>query len=417
MAQINIIDYNKIVYFDENTGNYKIFDGERWWLSDDKFGTSTKPSDVALVDSAIVDTSVVGEEEAPPMQTIWEGTFTGLKYLTEDIQNSSLLRNVKEVTVTFDGVVYTATVTKRVMPEDVNVYSFGASNPSFSDYPFMFSWTDGETPIIIMSAKTDGEHTMKVEYTPSPEPAMQTIWEGTFTGEYIEQIQAYNYQTNDLQNCELLENISEVVVTFDGATYTLPVESLPSSTYGFMVGASDPSFGDYPFMFLAMSFKSVDRIEIVNIYAQTAGPHTLKVEGTPVEPSSEVLYENTFSGTSLNTADVQNLWKITEMQAVKATFDSTSYILNVDRDEEHDMWSLGSSAFADCPFFLTIVEITDTDTETSETSYEMTLETGTSGEHTIKIEGTPSDNEDIPTDNPIADIPGGTISDPTIPND
>lgn len=25
MAQINIIDYNKIVYFDENTGNYKIF--------------------------------------------------------------------------------------------------------------------------------------------------------------------------------------------------------------------------------------------------------------------------------------------------------------------------------------------------------------------------------------------------------
>ena len=294
MAQINIIDYNKIVYFDENTGNYKIFDGERWWLSDDKFGTSTKPSGVALVDSAIVDKSVVGEEEAP---------------------------------------------------------------------------------------------------------AMQTIWEGTFTGEYIEQTQAYNYQTNDLQNCELLENISEVVVTFDGVAYTLPVESLPSSTYGFMVGASDPSFGDYPFMFLAMSFKSVDRIEIVNIYAHTAGPHTIKVEGTPVEPTAEVLYENTFSGTSFITSDVQDLWGITEMQAVKATFDGTSYILNVDKDEEYDMWSIGSSDFVDCPFFLMISEITDTETETAETSYEMTLETGTSGEHTIKVETT-----DAPTGDPIEDI-------------
>lgn len=78
MAQINILDYNKIIYFDENTGNYKIFDGERWWLSDDKFGTSTKASGIALVDSAIVDKSVVGEEERPAMQTIWEGTFTGV---------------------------------------------------------------------------------------------------------------------------------------------------------------------------------------------------------------------------------------------------------------------------------------------------------------------------------------------------
>lgn len=66
MAQINILDDNKIIYFDENTGNYKIYDGERWRLDGDKFGTSTKASGVALVDSAIVDKSVVGENEDIP---------------------------------------------------------------------------------------------------------------------------------------------------------------------------------------------------------------------------------------------------------------------------------------------------------------------------------------------------------------
>lgn len=295
MAQINIIDYNKIVYFDENTGNYKIFDGERWWLSDDKFGTSTKPSGVALVDSAIVDKSVVGEEEAPPMQTIWEGTFTG----TERTQG---------------GVTF------------------------------------------------------------------------------------FVYEATDMQNAELLMDINEVTVTFDGVQYILQVETyVTAGGGGASFGATTPQqFEDFPFLF---DYEYENEEKFLGITTHTAGPHTLKVEYTPVEPSSEVLYENTFSGTSLNTADVQNLWKITEMQAVKATFDGTSYILNVDRDEEWDMWSLGDSAFADCPFFLMIVEITDTDTETSETSYEMTIETGTSGEHTIKIETT-----DAPTGDPIEDI-------------
>lgn len=298
MAQINIIDYNKIVYFDENTGNYKIFDGERWWLSDDKFGTSTKPSNVALVDSAIVDTSVVGEEERPAMQTIWEGSFSGLRNLTEDIQNASLLKDAKEVTVTFDGVVYTATVTKQTS-EDVSAYTFGANDPSFSGYPFAFAWTDSRTPVITMIAQTDGEH-------------------------------------------------------------------------------------------------------------------TIKVEGTPVEPSSEVLYENTFTPESeldsetgdyrywYDTTVVQNMWKIADKENVKVTLDGTSYICDVNKYEEFDSWDLGDSAFINYPFHLTLTVVSDTETESS--SYEMHIYIETGGEHTIKVEGTPSDNEDIPAGDPIEDI-------------
>lgn len=175
MAQINIIDYNKIVYFDENTGNYKIFDGERWWLSDDKFGTSTmpSPSNVALVDSAIVDTSVVGEEEAPAMQTIWEGTFTGEEtsrsgftyfvHNSSDIQNMNLIKSLSEVSVTFDSTAY-----KLPVQNHSGSYGFGAENPEFNDYPFsvgcgMFD----EGPILYILTQTAGPHTLKVEGTPS----------------------------------------------------------------------------------------------------------------------------------------------------------------------------------------------------------------------------------------------------------
>lgn len=309
MAQINIIDYNKIVYFDENTGNYKIFDGERWWLSDDKFGTSTKPSDVALVDSAIVDKSVVGEEEAPAMQTIWEGTFTG----EEQTQG---------------GVTY-----------------------------------------------------------------------------YFVQ-----YDSTNMQRLAELLNIDEVTVTFDDVSYTCQVEvSENSCTFG----ADGPLFNDYPFMLSAVYRTTPTIVDFYNVFiaAQTAGPHTLKVEYTPVEPSSEILYENTFVPQSeldaetgdyrywYDTTVVQNLWEIADKENVKVTLDGTSYILNVDKEEEHETWSLGDSAFVGCPFFLTISEITDTDTETSETSYEMTIEIETGGEHTIKIETT---NEEVPIV-----VPGG----------
>lgn len=178
MAQINIIDYNKIVYFDENTGNYKIFDGERWWLSDDKFGTSTKPSNVALVDSAIVDTSVVGEEERPAMQTIWEGSFTGTErtqggvtffvYVATDMQNAELLMDINEVTVTFDGVQYILQVETYVTAGGGGA-SFGATTPQqFEDFPFLFDYEYGnEEKFLGITTHTAGPHTLKVEGTPS----------------------------------------------------------------------------------------------------------------------------------------------------------------------------------------------------------------------------------------------------------
>ena len=290
--KVNFLEYKEDNFLKKfyKIGNY--FSGETYF---DLNGFAPGDSELALVDSAIVDTSVVGEEEAPAMQTIWEDTFT---------------------------------------PTEEEETPFG---------------------------------------------------------------KVYSYTTEDVQNAELLKNVSEVNVTFDGTLYTLPVVfGGDRYTIGELSGENAT-----PFMF---AYDAVSEPNYAGVGTLTDGPHTIKIEGNPVEPSSEVLYENTFSGISFTTSNVQNLGKITEMQAVKATFDGTSYILNADRDEEHDMWSLGSSAFADCPFFLIISEITDTDTETSETSYEMTIETETGGEHTIKIETT-----DEPAENPGggAVVPGG----------
>ena len=226
----------------------------------------------------------------------------------------------------------------------------------------------------------------------------QTIWEGTFTGEHIERIQAYRYQTNDLQNCELLKNISEVVVTFDGVAYTLPVESLPGSTYGFMVGSSDPSFSEYPFMFLAMSNKSLDKIEIVNIYTQTAGQHTIKVEYTPSpEPAMQTIWEGTFDatysedvgGNYYTTQDIQNGELIKNCNEVAVTFDGTTYTLPVEQTPFG--YGVGDDVepSSDHPFVLAFM----VESPSSAVLKTLAIFTLTEGEHTIKVEGAPSGNE------------------------
>lgn len=249
MAQINIIDYNKIVYFDENTGNYKIFDGERWWLSDDKFGTSTKPSGVALVDSAIVDKSVVGEEERPPMQTIWEGTFTGEEqpldenthyyYEAQDIQNAGLLMNTNEVTVTFDGVQYTSPVVT-ILGSGAK---FGASSPLFEDYPFAFIYgIEDEEEYIDIKIKTAGPHTLKVEGTPSEdEPSdLITLYDGTLPSGH------YNLENGfwrfDIQESDLdyLSSCAYVTITRDNLEpVKLPVQ-VNGRFYGIAGGDAYP---------------------------------------------------------------------------------------------------------------------------------------------------------------------------------
>ena len=228
----------------------------------------------------------------------------------------------------------------------------------------------------------------------------QTIWEGTFTGEYVEQIQAYHYETNDLQNCELLKNISEVVVTLDGIAYTLPIESLPSGSYGFMFGASGPSFSDYPFMFAAGNNKSFDMIEIVRIATQTAGPHTLKVEYTPSpEPAMQTIWEGTFNttysgeGNVYDTQDVQNGELIKNCNEVTVTFDGVTYVLPVEQGQGPFAYIVGASdaQFSEAPFAVAIGYQSSSSTVIDL----VVILTQTEGSHTIKIEGTPSEPSEL----------------------
>lgn len=290
MAQINIIDYNKIVYFDENTGNYKIFDGERWWLSDDKFGTSTTPSGVALVDSAIVDTSVVGEEEAPAMQTIWEGTFTPTEeeetqigtvysYMTEDVQNAELLRNVSEVNVTFDGTPYTLPVVF-----DVDRYVVGTFDEPNAT-PFMFVYDIYEEPYFVgVSTLTDGSHTIKIEGTPV-EPSSEVLYENTFTPETEIDTETasekYIYSADNLQNVGkiITDSLNTVKVTFDDVPYILPV--ITEEYEGDITcDIGDSDFDICPFIIYLRKFTLETEVTTLTVGTETGGEHTIKIETT-----------------------------------------------------------------------------------------------------------------------------------------
>ena len=233
MAQINILDYNKIVYFDENTGNYKIFDGERWWLSDDKFGTSTKPSGVALVDSAIVDKSVVGEEERPPMQTIWEGTFNATysedvgknMYTTQDIQNGELLKNCNEVTVTLDGTTYVLPVEQSPIGYVVEATDFGFA---------FFAESPSSTVIVglMIFTQTEGEHTIKVEGAPSgDEPSgdtLRVLYDGEVTGGTVQG--DFIYKNALFSELSSMADYTQATITVNGESKTiLPVNEVQGS--------------------------------------------------------------------------------------------------------------------------------------------------------------------------------------------
>ena len=118
-------------------------------------------------------------------------------------------------------------------------------------------------------------------------PAMQTIWEGTFTGteQTEDDVTYFVYAPIDMQNAELLMDIDEVTVTFDGVQYTLQVENYTTTGGGGAdFGASSPQFENCPFAF---TYEYEDEEKNIGIMTQTAGPHTLKVEGTPVEPTGD----------------------------------------------------------------------------------------------------------------------------------
>ena len=149
-------------------GNY--FSGETYF---DLNGFVPGDSKYALVGSAIVGKSVVGKEEKPAMQTIWEGTFTGEEtsrngftyflYSPSDTQNMNLIKSLSEVSVTFDGTAY-----KLPVQNHSGSYGFGEENPEFNDYPFLVGcdmFVEG--PVLHIMTQTAGPHTLKVEGTPS----------------------------------------------------------------------------------------------------------------------------------------------------------------------------------------------------------------------------------------------------------
>lgn len=297
MAQINIIDYNKIVYFDENTGNYKIFDGERWWLSDDKFGTSTKPSGVALVDSAIVDKSVVGEEERPAMQTIWEGTFTPIEetyegqtyyyYNTnEDFQNVELLVDIPAVAVTFDGVTYNFIVGCDENGESVHI---GSSDGKDDSIPFLFTYKRGisvfaPTKEIEIDCKDANQHTIEIK-----ELGGRTIVpEFTVT---VGQGEPGYYMYNALLFSRLPDTLD---ITINGTLY----ENVPSYVQyqGEVIYGGNPSDwtqSEYPF---SIYFNKNGNVQVL---AEQGGDYTIKIEGDLKEDGGStlrVLYDGEVTG-------------------------------------------------------------------------------------------------------------------------
>lgn len=53
----------RLIIFDESTGDVVTFDGEKWQSSSDNFGEAVMPSKYAVVGTAIVGTDIVGPNE------------------------------------------------------------------------------------------------------------------------------------------------------------------------------------------------------------------------------------------------------------------------------------------------------------------------------------------------------------------
>lgn len=169
-------------------------------------------------------------------------------------------------------------------------------------------------------------------------PVAQTIWEGTFDAAYSEDVGGNYYTTQDIQNGELIKNCNEVTVTFDGTTYTLPVEQTP---FGYGVGDDTEPSSDHPFILAFMvESPSLAVLKTLAIFTLTEGEHTIKVEGAPSrdEPSGDtmrVLYDGTPSvGEAHDNVMVYNM-SLTDLLSLKSyskatlTIDGVSHIADV----------------------------------------------------------------------------------------
>ena len=98
---------------------------------------------------------------------------------------------------------------------------------------------------------------------------LETLWEGTFTGE--SGYGGYIYTTTDLQGIDLITKISEVRVTYDGKEYTSFVSHEDSYH---MSGNMNLSKREYPYQ---ISYTASGNISI-KFTVESEGAHSLKIE-------------------------------------------------------------------------------------------------------------------------------------------
>lgn len=183
------------------------------------------------------------EDEKPATQTIWEGTFTaersggeagGIYYSTQDIQNSELIKNCSEVTVTFDGSTY-------VLPVEPSPFGYGVGpeEPS-SDCPFSIAFmVESPSSTVLkyfnIGTLTEGEHTIKVEGAPSgDEPSgdtMRVLYDGEVTGGTVKG--DFVYKNAFLSELASMANYTQATITVNNESKTiLPVIIEPQGDYG-----------------------------------------------------------------------------------------------------------------------------------------------------------------------------------------
>lgn len=190
---------------------------------------------------------------------------------------------------------------------------------------------------------------------------MQTIWEGTFDTTYSEDVGGNYYTTQDIQNGELIKNCNEVTVTFDGATYALPVEQTP---FGYGVGDDVEPSSDCPFTIAFMvESPSSAVLKSFAIFTLTDGEHTLKIECPAQEESeSTALFEASFHiddtaedsyycfdesvPSEYGTAPgLQDIMQITSLNEVKVTFDGNEFTVPISSNPKafYPSYSFGDS--------------------------------------------------------------------------
>jgi len=168
----------RLVIFDETTGDIVTFDGENWLLGNDGFGKSVMPSKYAVVGTAIVGKDVVAPGEPTPpqpepedeytVQLVPSQTFTGIEnpimqnYTAELTYERQMMAAPLTIKVVFDGNSYLD------LPRSeggTGIYYYGDTKetPDYTEYPFILNVTAMEGNQFVSVAVADSnQHTIEV---------------------------------------------------------------------------------------------------------------------------------------------------------------------------------------------------------------------------------------------------------------